>query len=96
MKGVRVSFNDKFCTVECILRDISECGALLDFTDGAIIPNNFIMHNEMDGYKVKCRIIRRIGNTIGVAFSSQKQPIKATRKQIIETPRYAEQFLIRG
>ena len=91
LKGVRVSFNDKFCAVECVLRNISECGALLEFTDGALIPDKFVMHNEMDGYQVNCQIMRRIGNSVGVEFTSQKQQIKAIRKQIIDTPRYTKQ-----
>ncbi len=69
-----------------MLRNISDGGALIDFADGALVPDHFVLHNEMDGYKVDCEIVRRIGNSAGIAFIGPKEPIKATRRQVIDTP----------
>jgi PilZ domain len=57
--------NDK---IACTLRDISITGAALEVTDPAVIPAEFILVLSEDGLKLPCRVVRRTGFRIGVAF----------------------------
>lgn len=86
LKRIHVSFSEKNVGVECILRNLSEHGALIEFTDSLLIPSRFLLHNEWDGYKVDCEIVKRTKNLAGVKFIGQKQPITPTRRQVIDTP----------
>ena len=79
LKGVRIGFGNDFCSVEGVMSNISDTGALIKLQDGLLIPDEFMIHNELDGYKVSCRVVRRTGNTIGVRFIDEKQPIDAKK-----------------
>ena len=83
LKRVRVSFLDGACAVECILRNVSDTGALIEVTDGLLIPDQFTLHNELDRYKVDCEVVRRVGKTVGIKFIGEKAVINSSRVQIV-------------
>ena len=37
----------------------------MDFADGLLVPDTFKLHNEMDGYKIDCEVVRRVGPISG-------------------------------
>ncbi len=83
LKGIKISFGNEFCAVEGVVRNLSETGAMIEIRDGFIVPDKITIHNELDGYKINCEIVRRKGNVIGVQFTGPRQPIETTRAQII-------------
>ncbi len=83
LKRARVSYGNGAISVDCVMRNISETGALINVNDGLLIPDQFTLHNELDGYKVDCEVVRRFGNSVGVRFVGEKTPIKSTRVQTI-------------
>jgi PilZ domain len=54
--------------ITCTLRDLSVTGAALEVFDAAKIPAKFILVLLEDGLKLPCRVVRRSGFRIGVAF----------------------------
>jgi hypothetical protein len=54
--------------ITCTLRDLSITGAALEVPDPAIIPAKFTLVLPEDGLKLSCRVVRRTGFRIGVAF----------------------------
>ena len=85
LKGIKVSFGQEFCAVEGVMRNLSETGALIELKDGFIVPDHITIHNELDGYKIDCKVARRQGNRIGVKFVGSRSPIEASRHQVIST-----------
>lgn len=89
LKGARLSFNNKFCVVDCVLRNITEHGAFLEFSDAVLVPDKFRLHNEMDGYDVDCEVVRRVRNSVGVQFAGEKEYYKPKRIQTVGAARSA-------
>lgn len=83
LKRAKLSFNGGFSSVECVVRNVTEDGAFIEFSDGVIVPEKFRLHNELDGFDVDCEIVRRRGNSAGVKFSGEKEIYDAKRFQIL-------------
>jgi hypothetical protein len=54
--------------ITCTLRDLSTTGAALEVPDPAMVPAQFTLVLPEDGLKLRCRVVRRTGVRIGVAF----------------------------
>jgi PilZ domain len=54
--------------ISCTLRDLSTTGAALEVDDMATIPEHFMLVLLEEGLKLPCRVVRRTGFRIGVAF----------------------------
>ena len=54
--------------ISCTLRDLSTTGAALEVDDMATIPEHFMLVFLEEGLKLPCRVVRRTGFRIGVAF----------------------------
>jgi len=54
--------------IGCTLRDLSITGAALEVFDPSGIPAKFTLVVPQDGLKLPCRVVRRTGFRIGVAF----------------------------
>jgi hypothetical protein len=54
--------------IACMVRDLSTTGAALEVSDPARTPANFTLVVPEDGLKLQCRVVRRTGFRIGVAF----------------------------
>lgn len=66
------------------MKNISDTGAFIIFQDGSFVPNAFTLINMIDGYRVECEIVRRVGDSAGVRFTGAFQRIEATRKQVVQ------------
>ncbi len=84
LKGITISFGNNFCVSNGIMRNISETGAYIEFTDSFLVPDNFTIFNDLDGYKVDCRVVRRDGNSAGFEFVGEKEIHSPTRMQVVE------------
>jgi hypothetical protein len=54
--------------VDCVLRDLSLTGASLEVSSQSDIPEEFNLVVPADGLNLPCRVVRRAGYRIGVAF----------------------------
>lgn len=64
----RIIFNKGRSSIDCLIRDISETGAKLVFSDSVVIPDvvDLYIPNKDETHRV--RVHRRIGDEVGVAF----------------------------
>ena len=82
-KGIKIGFGNDYCAVDGVMRNISETGAFIEVKDGFLVPDEISIQNELEGYKVKCEVVRREANRIGVRFIGEKQKIQSTKHQVV-------------
>ena len=83
LKGVSISYNGGFTSNQAILKNISENGAMLQVSEGIVVPDQFVLVNDLDGYRVECVVRRRTGLTVGIEFVSEIEKFQARRSQSI-------------
>ena len=54
--------------INCVVRNLSVTGAAIELSDPGGIPNSFLLVMPDDGLRLPCRIVRRAGYLLGVAF----------------------------
>ncbi|WP_366849023.1 PilZ domain-containing protein [Methylobacterium sp.] len=54
--------------VDCLVRDTSNGGALIEVGHTDIVPETFRLTISSSGLDVPCRVIRRTAHMLGVAF----------------------------
>ncbi len=54
--------------VKCVVRNLSVTGAAVELPDPRGIPDSFDLVVPDDGLRLPCRIVRRAGYMVGVAF----------------------------
>ena len=57
-------------TVDCIVRNVSATGALLELKEPALIPNDFELIIKPELTRRSCRVVRRDALQLGVSFIS--------------------------
>ncbi len=67
LKG-QIVINDRFSTVDCIVRDLSESGARLQFPEGYLPPREFEFEVPKKNLSVFARKIWSSGHLHGVVF----------------------------
>lgn len=67
LKGAYIVFNEDRSTISCVVRNLSEGGALLRVDSVVGIPDGFALVIA-GGLRREVRVIRRSGNEIGVMF----------------------------
>ena len=55
-------------TIPCMVRNMSDAGAMLDVATTAEIPELFTLFVRADGHRTLCRLVWRNEKRIGVAF----------------------------
>ena len=83
IKGVRISFQNDYCAVEGVMKNVSDSGALIELKDGYLIPDIITIYDELAGYKVEAEVVRRNTNRIGIRFVGEKEPIEQKRAQVV-------------
>jgi len=68
LKGGRIVFNGGFSTLQCLVRNMSDTGALLKVVSVVGVPDNFDLVMD-DGRTFACAIAWRRETEIGVSFS---------------------------
>jgi len=56
--------------VLCVMRDVSEHGALLEVAHPEWLPNRFRLIVEAFGIESDCEVVRRTATAVGVRFAS--------------------------
>ncbi len=83
-KGAYAAFNQEHSAVPCIVRDLSDSGAKIEFNLGWIVPSNFTLFVELDGFKIECEKVWHRGDLYGVQFTGPKIPTDLVRKQRVD------------
>jgi hypothetical protein len=68
--GGRIAFNNQCCSVDCLVRNISDAGAKLVFSFPVPIPSVFDLIIEQKGSNRYTRIVWRSRMEVGVLFQS--------------------------
>lgn len=63
--------NSRSASIECIVRDLSDTGARLYFTDASQLPPEFELEIPTRGVKVRSRLMWTRGANYGVMFLEQ-------------------------
>jgi len=66
LKAGTIEFNGGAIT--CMVRNMSDTGAMLDVTSPVGIPEHFTLILQADGRRMPCRVAWRKEKRIGVAF----------------------------
>ncbi len=84
LKGGKVAFNERHCSIPCTIRNISATGALLKSEHSVNIPDTFDLIIEIDGIEASCEVVWRRGNELGIKFLGA--PIKTghRRQQVVD------------
>ena len=66
LKAAAIEFGGS--TIPCMVRNMSDAGAMLDLATAAEIPELFTLTAIGDGHRTLCRLVWRNTKRIGVAF----------------------------
>lgn len=83
LKRVKISFRDGFLTLDALIKNASDTGALLQIENFVVLPDEFVLHNELDGYKVPCKVVWRNTTQLGVHFTSEIEQVEVLRTQVV-------------
>lgn len=83
LKSGVIDINQNFVEIPCVIRNLSETGALINITGEYVVPDNFNLRIAMDGFSVDCQVIRRDGHILGVKFVGEKQQMARKKVQHI-------------
>lgn len=67
LKAGKIAFN-RGAVIDCIVRNLSKSGALLNVADQFAIPEEFVLLIKRDNLQYQCYVEWRSGNQIGVSF----------------------------
>lgn len=81
-KDARLLFVDQPCFVECVIRNISEDGALLSMLVPVALPPVVLLWEERTGAIHECEVKWRKGPTVGVCFTDILS--RMTRREALE------------
>lgn len=84
LKGAHAAFNQEFSAIPCVVRDMSDTGARLQFDEGWFVPPLFTLFVEVDGFKVECERVWHKGSSCGVRFLGDKVRIGSHRPQVLK------------
>lgn len=83
LKSAIAAFNNRFCTVSCTVRDLSDTGARLRSEGSVNIPDTFELIIELDGFEADCEVVWRRGSDLGVRFLGAPRKVAPKRDQVI-------------
>jgi hypothetical protein len=66
--GGRIAFNNRYSTLDCLVRNMSQNGAMVVFEDSVVVPNEFDLIIPQKGESRRARIVWRWENETGIAF----------------------------
>jgi hypothetical protein len=83
LKGGVVAFNDRYATLPCTVRDLSDGGARLRIEGSMTAPDTFELIIEIDGLEASCEVVSRRGNEVSVRFLSPPRMVPPRRVQVV-------------
>lgn len=94
LKSALASFCNRYCSIPCTVRDLSETGARLRCEGSVNVPDRFALIVELDGIEADCQVAWRRGTEIGVTFIGAVRKTEPRRQQVVDavTPRLRPQL----
>jgi hypothetical protein len=71
--GAQIAYNNRCCTMDCLVRNVSQDGARLIFAGTATIPIKFDMVIRREGRYRPARVIWREETAVGVQYLDQRR-----------------------
>ena len=84
LKSAIAGFCNRYCSIPCTVRDISDHGARLRCEGSVNLPDHFDLIIDLDGIEVQCEVIWRNRNEIGVRFVETPRKAQPRRQQVVE------------
>lgn len=84
-KKGKMIFQDGLRSIPCLVRNISDGGALLEFEQAYMLPKEFDLHIDLEDYEVTCERRWEDGLRCGVAFVGEKRPTGKERVQVLQS-----------
>jgi hypothetical protein len=66
--GGRLAFNNQYCTIDCLVRNMSRNGAKLVFEGTVLLPGEFELMLPQKGESRRARVVWRQQDEAGVTF----------------------------
>lgn len=67
----RIYFNNRRSSVDCLVRDYSEAGAKLKFSDSVTVPESVELYIPNREEMLRAKVEWRVGNELGVSFGEE-------------------------
>jgi hypothetical protein len=84
-KKGKMVFQHGLRSIPCIVRNLSDNGALLEFEQAYMLPREFDLHIDLENYEVTCERRWEEGLRCGVQFISEKRYVTAQRAQVLRS-----------
>ncbi len=83
--GGQIAFNNRWCTIDCLVRNMSESGAKLDFSDPVQVPSELDLLIPLKGHSRRVKVVWRQAKSLGISFVEEKDtgmvvPIEVARQ----------------
>ncbi len=84
-KKGKMVFQNGLRSIPCIVRNISQGGALLEFEQAYMLPKHFELYIDLEDYEVSCERRWEEGLRCGVMFVGEKRQVAQMRAQSLKT-----------
>jgi hypothetical protein len=83
LKAGVIAYNNRFCTLPCMVRDVSATGARLRVDTSVSAPDTFDLIIESDGLEASCEVVWRKANELGVRFIGAPRQVAVKKSQVV-------------
>jgi hypothetical protein len=83
LKSGIIAYNNRYCTLPCMVRDVSATGARLRVDGTVSAPDTFVLIVESDGLEADCEVVWRKGNEIGVKYVGAPRQVAPKKTQVV-------------
>lgn len=83
LKRGMLGFGEQFAGQPCIIRDLSEIGAKIELQNIVALPRLFVLHIEIDGIQIDCRLVWQKPPFAGVEFFGEARASTLARRQTV-------------
>lgn len=85
LKKGKIVFQGGLRSAPCIVRNLSDGGALLQFETAFLLPPQFELHIDLENFEVSCEKRWEDGLKCGVQFISGRRQVVAQRSQALKS-----------
>jgi hypothetical protein len=71
IKG-RIDFNNRLSSMDCIVRDVTNCGARLEASESVALPDTFELYLPNKDEHFRAQVEWRKGNHVGVSWNAER------------------------
>lgn len=82
-KKGKMVFQNGLRSIPCVVRNISDGGAMLEFDQPYILPKDFELYIDLEDYEVSCERRWETGLKCGVMFTSDRRHVPQKRYQTL-------------